>query len=323
MKAAQLVAPKRFEIVDVPAPNLAPQSLGAIIVKVELAGICGSDIPTFAYEHPPTEYPFPPGLSAHECIGVISASRSPRLKEGDPVIAIPEESNGLAEYFLTTEGRTVPLLTVPQKEQLLLSQPLGTVLWACRKLPNILLKDIVVMGQGPMGLLMTHVLSNLGAKTVVALDKLDYRLLVSKQMHATHTVNVDKEDAIELVREVTEGRMADLVVEIVGHQQETLNQCLHLVKRGGTILAFGVPDDEVYRFDFGRFYRQNLTLIGSVGPEMQNDIPLAMDMIVQGRVNVSPIISHKLPFDRVQRGFEIFTRRTDGAIKVVLNYDGM
>ncbi len=76
MKAAQLVAPKRFEIVDVPAPNLAPQSMGAIIVKVELAGICGSDIATFAYEHPPTEYPFPPGLSAHECIGVISASRS-------------------------------------------------------------------------------------------------------------------------------------------------------------------------------------------------------------------------------------------------------
>ena len=323
MKAAQLIAPKRFEIVDVPAPNLGPQSLGAIIVKVELAGICGSDIPTFAYEHPPTEYPMPPGLSSHECIGVISASRSPRLKEGDPVIAIPEESNGLAEYFLTTEGRTVPLLPVPKKEELLLSQPLGTVLWACRKLPNMLLKDIVVMGQGPMGLLMTQVLSNLGAKTVVALDKLDYRLQVSKQMHATHTVNVDKEDAVELVREVTEGRMADLVVEIVGHQQETLNQCLHLVKRGGTILAFGVPDDEVYRFDFGRFYRQNLTLIGSVGPEFQNDIPLAMDMIVQGRVNVSPIISHKLPFDRVQRGFEIFTRQTDGAIKVVLNYDEM
>jgi threonine dehydrogenase-like Zn-dependent dehydrogenase len=115
--------------------------------------------------------------------------------------------------------------------------------------------------------------------------------------------------------------MADLVVEIVGHQTETINQCLDLVKRGGTILCFGVPDDEVYNFNYGKFFRRNIRLIGSVGPEVQSDFPLAMDMITQGRIDVSPIITHHLPFTEVQKGFEFFVYRKNGAIKVVLEYD--
>ena len=75
--------------------------------------------------------------------------------------------------------------------------------------------------------------------------------------------------------------------------------------------------------DFGKIIRQNISLIGSIGPDVQNDFPMAMDMIVQGRINVAPIISHLLPFYHVQRGFEMFVNRTDGAIKVVLNYDGV
>jgi threonine dehydrogenase-like Zn-dependent dehydrogenase len=89
------------------------------------------------------------------------------------------------------------------------------------------------------------------------------------------------------------------------------------------VLAFGVPDDQVYGVDFSRIIRQNITLIGTIGPDVQNDFPMAMDMIVQGRVNVAPMITHILPFEAVQRGFEMFVNRTDGAIKVVLNYDGV
>ncbi len=320
MKAAQLVAPRRFKFVDVPTPEIsAPEG---ILVRVERAAICGSDMPSFAYDHPASAYPMPPGVSVHECIGVVAASRSPRFKEGDWVLALPDRSNGLAEYFTSAAPRAIHLASFPHKEQILMTQPLGTVVWACRKLPNLLLKDAVVMGQGPMGLLMAHTLSNLGARTVIAMDRLDYRLDASKKMRATHTVNVDREDPVEAVRRVTDGRMADLAVEIVGHQQETLNRCLELVKRGGTVLAFGVPDDQVYGVDFARIIRQNITLIGTIGPDVQNDFPMAMDMIVQGRVNVAPMITHVLPFEAAQRGFEMFVNRTDGAIKVVLNYDG-
>jgi threonine dehydrogenase-like Zn-dependent dehydrogenase len=321
MKAAQLVAPRRFRFIDIPVPDLSDAPPESVLVKVERAAICGSDTPSFAYDHPASSYPMPPGVSIHECVGVVAASSSPRFREGDPVLALPNRSDGLSEYFMAAASRTIHLTPFPHKEQILMLQPLGTVVWACRKLPNLLLKDAVVVGQGPMGLLMAHTLSNLGAKTVIAMDRLDYRLEVARKMRATHAVNVDREDPVEAVRRITDGRMADLVVEIVGHQQETLNTCLELVKRGGTVLAFGVPDDQIYGVDFSRIIRQNITLMGTIGPDVQNDFPMAMDMIVQGRVNVAPMITHILPFEAVQRGFEMFVNRTDGAIKVVLDYD--
>ena len=102
-----------------------------------------------------------------------------------------------------------------------------------------------------------------------------------EKVRATHTVNAAKEDLVAAVAEITDGRMADLVIEVVGHQTETINQCLQLLKRGGTLLAFGVPDDEVYDFHFADFFRKNLQFIGSVGPDAPNDFPLAMDMIAQ------------------------------------------
>ena len=171
-----------------------------------------------------------------------------------------------------------------------------------------------------MGLLFTHILSNLGAKTVITTDLVDFRLTVSKKMRATHTINAAKENPVVAVEEITEGRMADLVVEVVGHQTETINQCLQLLKREGTLLAFGVPDDQIYDFHFADFFRKNLKFIGSVGPDAQNDFPLAMDMIAQGRVDVSPIITHHLPFTEAQLGFDMALNKKDEAVKIVFDY---
>jgi threonine dehydrogenase-like Zn-dependent dehydrogenase len=285
-----------------------------------MTAICGTDMPAFAYNHPSSNYPSPPGYSQHECIGSVVASTSPRCKEGDEVLALPNGSNGLAEYFIAHESGTIPLTPHPRKECVLMAQPLGTVVWALRKLGNLLNRDTVVMGQGPIGLMMTSMLSNLGARTIVALDLLDYRLAVSRTMRATHTVNVGNTDPIEVVREVTGGRMADLVVEAVGHQTETINRCIDLVKREGTILAFGVPDDDYYSIYFNELFRKNITLMTSVGPDVQNDFPLAMDFITQGRIDVSPIISHIIPFTEAQRGFEMSLYKEDGAIKIVFTY---
>ena len=177
------------------------------------------------------------------------------------------------------------------------------------------------MGPSSMGLLFSHMLSNLGVSTIIAVDQLDYRLSISKQMRATHVINSKKENPVEIVKDITNGKMADLVVEMVGHQTETINDCLDLVKRGGTILAFGVPDDNNYNFRYGDFFRQNIHLISTVGPEELEDYPLAMDFIVQRRINVSPIITHHLPFTEVQCGFDLFSDRQDEAIKVVLDFD--
>ena len=320
MKAGQIVAPRQIEIIDIEKPELATHPNGTVMIKTLHTAVCGSDMPSFVLEHPAERYPLGPGLSIHEAIGVVTDTKSDKFKEGDEVLALPRHIGGLSEYFLSHESVTVPLAECARKDCILMAQPLGTVIWACRKLGNLLNLDTVVIGQGPMGLLFTHMLSNLGARTVITTDLVDFRLEVSKRMRATHTINPTHEDLVKAVKEITDGRMADLVVEVVGHQTETINQCLTLLKRGGTLLAFGVPDDEVYSFNFTEFFRQNIRLIGSVGPDVPNDFPLAMDMIAQGRLDVSPIITHHLPFTEAQKGFEMALNRKNEAIKIVFDY---
>ena len=321
MKAAQIVAPRQIEMVDVDKPDISSDPEGAVLIKNQMNAICGTDMPSFVMEHPADAYPLSPGMTIHECIGVVAASKSKRFKEGDAVLALPGRPGGLAEYFVANEAVTVPLVDFERKDCILMSQPLGTVIWACSKLGNLLNQDVVVMGQGPMGLLFTHLVSNLGAKTVIATDLVDFRLAAAKQMQATHTINAAETDTVTAVEQITDGRMADLVFEVIGHQTETINQCMDLVKRDGTILAFGVPDEPTYPFGFGDLFRKNIRLIGSVGPDAQNNFPLAMDMIAQGRIDVSPMITHRLPFTDVQRGFELSLYKKDEAIKIVLEYD--
>ena len=321
MRAGQIVAPRQIEIIDIDQPNLADYPDGTIMIKTVHSAICGSDMPSFVLEHPAESYPLQPGLSIHEAIGVVTDSKSDKFRVGDEVLALPRHIGGLSEYFLSDESVTLPLTDFPRKDCILMSQPLGTVVWACRKLPNLLNLDTVIIGQGPMGLLFSHTISNLGARTVITSDLVDFRLSVSKKMRATHTVNPAKEDLVAAVAEITDGRMADLVIEVVGHQTETINQCLQLLKRGGTLLAFGVPDDEVYDFHFADFFRKNLQFIGSVGPDAPNDFPLAMDMIAQGRFDVSPIITHHLPFTEAQLGFEMALNKKDEAVKIVFDYE--
>ena len=322
MKAAHVVAHRQIEVFEVDAPKIEDFPVGSIKVKARMTAICGTDSPNFALERQVEDYPLNIGLSIHECVGTVTETRSDKFKAGDLVQASPTGGiGGLAEYYISHDNVAVKLVDFDPLDQMLMSQPLGTVIWAVRKLGNILNQDTVVLGQGPMGLLMTHMLSNLGAKTIIAADPVDFRLTTARRMRATHTVNPEREDIVTQVREITDGRMADLVVEIVGHNQQTVNLCLELAKRLGTVLTFGVPDDSVYAFQYGEFFRKNVTMIGSVGPEALNDYPLAMDMIAQGRLDVSPLITHHLPFTEVQRGFELFIDHQDQAIKVVLDYE--
>ena len=322
MKAAHVVAHLQIEVFETDAPKMEDFPVGSIKVKTRMTAICGSDSPHFVLERQVKDYPLNIGISIHECVGTVTETKSDKFKTGDLVQARPTAGiGGLAEYYISHDNVAVKLVDFDPLDQILMSQPLGTVIWAVRKLGNILNQDTVILGQGPMGLLMTHMLSNLGAKTIIATDTVDFRLATARRMRATHTVNPERGDIVAQVREITDGRMADLVVEIVGHNQQTVNFCLKLAKRLGAVLAFGVPDEDVYAFQYGEFFRKNVTMIGSVGPDSQNDYPLAMDMIAQGRLDVSPLITHHLPFTEIQKGFELFIDHRDQAIKVILDYE--
>jgi threonine dehydrogenase-like Zn-dependent dehydrogenase len=124
-------------------------------------------------------------LSLHELVGVVALSRCRQFKQGDRVLALPTiPHKGLAEYFVSSDDRAVVLPGGPAN-RLVLSQPLGTVVHACLKLPEVMGQTAVVLGQGPTGQLLTALLRHMGVARLIAVDLLPGRLSVSTRMGAT------------------------------------------------------------------------------------------------------------------------------------------
>ncbi len=321
VKSASISRPGCLDLVDVPVPDLEQIPGEPILVRLHAGVLCASDFPRFLGGAFNVDFPRPLGDSLHECIGRVVASRSPRFQPGDMTLAIPPDQRGLSECFVADASMAVPLPVYQPLEHLILAQPLGTILWAARKLPNLLDLDVAIVGQGPIGLLWAHLVSNMGARRVMVLDRLEYRLQVSCALRATHTIHVDREDPLEAVLAATDGRGADVVIEAVGHQPDTIDLAVDLCAKHGTVLLFGVPDAEHYPLPVWKIFRQNLRVVGSVHPLVQRDLPLALDMIRQGRIDVAPLITHRFHFDQVADAFRLAIDKTDNPIKVLLYTD--
>jgi threonine dehydrogenase-like Zn-dependent dehydrogenase len=203
---------------------------------------------------------------------------------------------------------------------LLLAQPLGTALFALKKLPSVIDQDVAVVGQGPMGQLFVSALKNLGARQIIAIDPLRSRLEVSPLMGATSMVCNAENDPAEEVARLTGGRMVDVVVEAVGHDSQQLNLCISLCRQAGRILYFGVPPETIDGVRWRDLFLKNLTVHTSVNPDFRRDFPLAMQWISQGRIDVSHIITHRFPLQEIQNAFELFRHRQDGALKVLIDF---
>src|SRR5262249_54592927 len=217
MLVGQITGPRQLEMIELPVPEPEDDEL---VVKVEAGAICGSDLPFFLVDREDpviqkTPLPLAPFYSMHELAGRVARSRCERFGEGDRVLALPYEHRGLAEYFLSHSAVAVPIPEGPA-DRLVLAQPLGTIIHACLKLPNLLGQTAVVVGQGPIGQLFTALLRRMGILRLVAVDLLRGRLEVSRLMGATHTVCGGSEEVFEAVRDLTGGPGADLAAAAAG-----------------------------------------------------------------------------------------------------------
>jgi len=104
--------------------------------------------------------------------------------------------------------------------------------------------------------------------------------------------------------------------------EETLTTCLRLARTGGEVFAFGVPRYPIYQFPMREYFRRQLTMHCAVNLTPREDFPVAFDLLLSGAVDPKPLITHRIPFSDLQRGFEMAVDRRDGAIKVVVEFEG-
>lgn len=329
MRAASLVGRGKTDIIDAPVPEVPA---GHALVEPLLIAICGSDLMKIYADLVPEEfYPLPAGVSGHEVIArVVSMNPGDEpdpgypwgtVKEGDIVLAlVPVVENAMSEFAIATIENLLPLPKGKTYEELILAQQLGTVIYACKRLPNIVGKTAVVVGQGSAGLFFNLMLRRMGAEKVIAIDHSDARLEMGKKFGADIIFNNKDADPVAFVLNEFGPDGADLVVEAVG-EEETYNLLPHLIKRMGTLLYFGVPHKLRFDFDVMTWFRKVPNCIVSVNAN--NDpgnqcMVQALDMISKGETDVTPMLTHSFGFDEVAKAYELAHSREDGAGKVLV-----
>ena len=318
MRAAQYTARGQIDLVTVADSEPAP---GGLLLRANTAAICGSDL-HFLHDSPEDSYPWKPGQSGHECVAVVAESADSGVARGARVLALPPEFNAFAELFPAQPEHVIALPEDLESERGVLAQQLGTVVYCCRKFKSVLDRRVAVVGQGPAGLLFTMLLRAMGARQIIGLDLVAHRLDLARAMGASRAINVAREDPAEAVRACTGGKMADIVVEAVG-RAETINLCPALVRDGGEIALFGVPKKEILPIALEAFMRKNVRIVTSVfaqGEPGLRSFRLAIDLIASGRIDVAPLVSHRLPFAAIREGFHLAETKHDGAVKVLLEF---
>ena len=318
-----MTAPGRIELIEIPEPTLglAENGAGEILFQPECTCLCGSDLPFF--ERKGEIYPPEVGHSLHEMIGTVIETTGNRFQPGERVLGVPINQQGLFERFVLSDERAIPVDTRVPEEEALLAQPLGTVLYALKKLPAVLDRNVAVVGAGPIGQLFCGALRNLGAREIISIDLLPSRLAVSPKMGATATICNAETDPVAAVREILGGQLADIVIEAVGHHHQALNLCTSLCRQDGRILYFGVPPETIDGVRWRDLFFKNITVHTSVNPDFRRDFPLAMRWIGEGRIDVSQVITHRFPLSEIQTAFETFRDRIDGALKVIVEFPSL
>lgn len=181
---------------------------------------------------------------------------------------------------------------------------------------DVLGEDVLVVGAGPIGIMAAAVCRHAGARHVVVTDLNDERLALAKRMGATRTVNVTREKLEDVQAELGMTEGFDVGLEMSGSEPGFASMVDNMA-HGGKIAILGLPAGDV-RIDWHKVIFNMLTLKGVYGREIF-ETWYKMQVFVQSGLDLSPIITHRLPADDFEQGFEAML--SGEACKVVLNWE--
>lgn len=248
-------------------------------------------------------------------------------------------SGGQAEYVRVPYADISPRIVPDQltDEQALFLTDIFPTGWSAIDWAQMKGGEIVaIFGSGPVGLMAQKAAWLNGATRVIAIDPLDYRLEKAKAVNKVDTLNPNKVDVIEAIREMTGGRGADVCVDAVGFEPErnfidkvkatvnfevgsmkVLDMCFKAVRRMGTVSIVGVYGSPYDNFPLHRIFDKGITIKQGQAPVL-NYIDKLIDLVQEDKVVLDDIITHSLPLSEAEHGYEIFDKKQDDCVKVVL-----
>jgi threonine 3-dehydrogenase len=326
-----------LELVDRPTPEPGP---GEVLLRMDAASICGTDHHLFQWDDWAAENLVPPRILGHELAGTVAASGAgvTRVKEGDLVgveshIACWEcgqcrrgEAHlcvGLEVIGVHVDGGFADYVVIPEANAIesngldaavvALQEPMGNAVHAAFAEP-IEGRTVLVTGCGPIGLCAVGIAKAAGAALVIATDTEAYRLELARSMGADLALDASDPSTEERIAQATGGDGVNVVLEMSG-ARPALDQALRAVTRGGSISLLGIFG-EPPTVDLSELViMKGLRLHGIFGRRIYETWEQTQSLL-RGGLDVSPIITHRLPLDRWAEAFDLIASRHAG--KVVL-----
>ena len=332
-----------FLLTQVPIPEIGPAD---VLVRVEKAGLCGTDQHIYAWDGWAQHRIKPPLVVGHEFMGTVaaigSAVRSVRVGErvsaeghiadltcllcrtGQAHICERVEIVGVdragafAEYVAIPEYNVWRLDPEIPDEVAAIFDPLGNAVHTVMA-AGVSVKSVAITGVGSIGLMAIPVARAAGATAVYAIDVNPAKLELARQLGADATFIADQSDLVAEIKRRTRGDGADVLLEMSG-SGDAIDLGLQLLRNGGTAALLGIPADKVNLNLAERIIFKGLTVLGINGRRMFETWYQTEALVKSGRVDPRSIISHVLPYSAFDHAFELMEKGK--AVKIVLDFKG-
>jgi 2-desacetyl-2-hydroxyethyl bacteriochlorophyllide A dehydrogenase len=321
MRALVYLGPDALELEEMAAPVPEP---GETLVRIKYAGICGTDLHLWHGEMTAVR---PPVIVGHELVGEVVEDTTGQYADGQRVAVEPllvcgvcracregashvcrnlrvqgvHANGGAAELLCTPTHRLHPIPDSLSWEAAACTEPASVAVHMVRRAGVELGDTVLVLGGGPIGLLVASVARAAGARRVLVSEVSQSRLALCRRA-GLETIDAAQDDPVEVIRDITDGEGADVVVEAVGHPA-TVAQMVAACRVRGRILIGGIggaPNP----VDLAAVVFKEVTLVGSRVYESR-DMATALQLLGSGALNVDGLVTRTVPLvDAVSEGYQ-------------------
>lgn len=332
------VAGKGLELRRVPVPAV---HAGEVLIKIHKTAICGTDVHIFNWDPWAQLHIKPPMTIGHEYVGEIAAlgegftgltvgqrvsgeghitcgrcrnCHSGNIQWCKDTSSVGVDRNGaFAEYLCIPATNVIPIPEDLPEDVVAFFDAFGNATHTALMF-NLVGEDVLIVGAGPIGIIATGICRYAGARRVVITDVNDYRLGLAKRMGATAAVNIQREDLREVMKQQGLVEGFDVGLEMSG-SGAGFTQMISVMRNGGKISLLGIGNKPI-EVNMNDIICKGLTLQGIYGRKLDNWHQ--MIYMVQGGLDLTPVITHRFHYTEFEKGFEAMNSGHSG--KVVLDW---
>ena len=336
-------APKDLRVEEIPAASLGPHD---VQVRIEAGGICGSDLHYYHHGGFGTVRIREPMALGHEIAGTVEkvGAEVSRVSPGQRVAVNPSQpcdqcrycragqhnqcldmrfigsamrfphvQGGFRQSLTVDENQAIPIAPRMTMAEAAMAEPLAVCLHAVRQAGPLMGARVLVTGCGPIGALAVVAARFSGAAEIIATDVSSYPLSLVKGVGATHAINIAQEPQ-GLAPYARDKGSFDVLFEASGNEA-ALQGALEAVRPGGIVVQLGLGGDMMLPINL--IVAKEIQLRGTF--RFDEEFQLAVDLIGSGLIDVKPLISQTIPFERAVEAFELASDRSQ-AMKVQLAF---